>query len=66
MDLRVNGKKESYADGTSLAKLLELRGHRAKAVVTELNGEIVPHEAQSATILQEGDSLEIVQFVGGG
>ena len=66
MDVIVNGETETCAKNTSLADLLHQRGHTAKTVVTELNGQIVPHEARQTTLLREGDRLEIVHFVGGG
>ena len=49
-----------------LAALLREREHDATAVVVEHNGRIVPAADFAATALNEGDVLEIVQFVGGG
>ena len=46
--------------------LLREREHDATAVVVEHNGRIVPAADFAATALNEGDVLEIVQFVGGG
>lgn len=66
MDVIVNGETETCAENTSLADLLHQRGHTAQTVVTELNGQIVPHEARQTTLLHAGDRLEIVHFVGGG
>ncbi|MFC6199777.1 sulfur carrier protein ThiS [Ponticaulis profundi] len=37
-----------------------------KGVAVERNLEIVPKSLHGDTLLQEGDSLEIVEFVGGG
>ena len=39
---------------------------RPGRVVVELNRDIVSREAHGSTKLNEGDALEIVQFVGGG
>jgi thiamine biosynthesis protein ThiS len=39
---------------------------RPGRVVVERNQDIVPREAYSATSIMEGDTLEIVHFVGGG
>ena len=49
-----------------VAELLAARGHDAKRVVVERNGEILPREHFSQTMLCEADNLEIVHFVGGG
>lgn len=65
MELTINGKRESGEFSTVLA-LLEARGHAPQAVVVELNGEILPRTAYAERSLADGDSLEIVQFVGGG
>ena len=65
MELIINGSRESGAFPTVLA-LLTARGHAPKAVVVELNGEIVPAADFASRALADGDTVEIVQFVGGG
>jgi thiamine biosynthesis protein ThiS len=35
-------------------------------VAVELNRDIVPRDRWAATLLKEGDRLEVVHFVGGG
>lgn len=65
MELVINGKRESGEFSTVLA-LLEARGHAPKAVVVELNGAIIPQADFAGRVLADGDTLEIVQFVGGG
>jgi thiamine biosynthesis protein ThiS len=66
MKIRVNGEEREIADGLSLARLLEELQIRAGRVVVELNRNIVSREAHGSTLLKEGDTLEIVHFVGGG
>lgn len=66
MKIRVNGEEREFADGLSLARLLEELQIRAGRVVIELNRNIVAREAHGSTLLKEGDALEIVHFVGGG
>ena len=63
--LTINGEKVDAA-GKSLAAYLKEAGLDAKRVAVELNLEIVPPEQFEKTILKDGDSLEIVQFVQGG
>lgn len=65
MELLINGARESGDFSTVLA-LLEARGHAPAAVVVELNGEILPAAAFAGRALADGDTVEIVQFVGGG
>jgi sulfur carrier protein len=52
--------------GLSLLDLLGRFGLDPAAVVVELNREIVRRPALPATPVRDGDSLELVHFVGGG
>lgn len=66
MKLKLNGEEKEIADGLSVASLLEQLQIRPARVVVERNREIVPRDAYSSVLLAEGDTLEIVHFVGGG
>ncbi len=66
MNIRVNGEEKEIADGLNVARLLEEWQIRPGRVVVELNRNIVSREAHGSTLLNEGDALEIVHFVGGG
>lgn len=66
MDIFVNGDKWSVAPGTTLAALARRLGPDPRGVAIERNLEIVPKSAHEDTVLQDGDRLEVVQFVGGG
>ncbi|MBD3241479.1 MAG: sulfur carrier protein ThiS [Chitinivibrionales bacterium] len=66
MDVRVNGKTESVEPGVTIAGFLETKGLAAQRVAVELNMAIVKKESYGSTRLSEGDSVEIVHFVGGG
>lgn len=66
MKLKINGEDRQAADDLSLTGLLESLQIRPGRVVVERNREIVPRDAYGATMLAEGDVLEIVHFVGGG
>jgi sulfur carrier protein len=57
--LVVNGEKTETAVCT-LAELLAARGFCENEVATALNGEFVPRAARGATLLREGDRVEIV------
>ena len=65
MQLTINGEACTCAEGLTVAALLREREHDATAVVVEHNGQM-PAADFAATALNEGDVLEIVQFVGGG
>ncbi len=63
--VKVNGK-QTDSDGKSIAMLIESEGYDKTRVAVELNMEIVPKARYIETILKDGDSVEIVGFVGGG
>ncbi len=66
MKIRVNGEEREIAGGLSIARLLDELQIRPGRVVVELNRDIVARDAHGSTLLNEGDALEIVHFVGGG
>jgi thiazole synthase len=66
MKLKINGEEKETADGLTVTALLEELKIRPARVVVERNREIVPREAYGTTPLADGDTLEIVHFVGGG
>jgi len=61
----INGEKKQVSADT-VEQLLKELGIRPGRVVVELNRDVIPREAHAATPLKEGDSVEIVHFVGGG
>ena len=61
----INGEKVQ-AHGISLADYLKQEGYDIARVAVEKNMEIVTKKDYETTILQDGDCVEIVSFVGGG
>ena len=66
MRVKINGEDHEIDDGLTLAALLESLQIRPGRVVVERNRDIVPRDSYNATLLNDGDTLEIVHFVGGG
>jgi sulfur carrier protein len=66
MNIRINGEEKEIKQGLSIAALLDELQIRPGRVVVELNRNIIAREALGSTALKDGDSLEIVHFVGGG
>jgi thiamine biosynthesis protein ThiS len=66
VNIRLNGEERKLADGTTVASLLAELGLKAELLAVERNRDIVPKEAFTETVLQEGDEVEVVSFVGGG
>lgn len=63
--VKVNGTKQAVA-GKTLTEYLRMEAYDLKRVAVERNGEIVPKAEYEETVLQDGDTLEVVSFVGGG
>jgi sulfur carrier protein len=69
MNLQINGEARDFPTSPApftLTTLIEILAMKPDRVAVELNREIAPRDRWSATILKEGDRLEIVHFVGGG
>lgn len=54
------------AEGNSLQSYLEAAEYALHRIAVERNGEIIPRTDYAEVILADGDTLEVVQFVGGG
>jgi len=63
--VKVNGEEKDIA-GKTLAEYLATTNYDMKRIAVERNGDIVPKAQYNETVLQDGDSLEVVSFVGGG
>ncbi len=65
MKLIVNGEIRELPEGTTIESLLQILKLLPRNVAVELNRRIVRSDRYTVD-LKEGDSLEIVTFVGGG
>ncbi len=66
MELTVNGERRDVAPTMTVAQLLDTLKILPERVVVEVNMTILKRAQHAQTTLQEGDQVEIVQFVGGG
>ncbi len=66
IQLKVNGDSVSVDAGMTLEKLLKFYRLKTEMVVVELNRTVPAKEAYATLVLQDGDALEIVKFLGGG
>lgn len=64
--IHLNGEPHEVAEGLTLAGLLERLQFPADRVAVERNREIVSRQHWGVTVLEAGDRLEVVHFVGGG
>jgi sulfur carrier protein len=62
----VNGAAQCLEAPLDVQSLLRRLSMEGKKVAVERNGEIVPKSAHGATLVRDGDRLEIVVAVGGG
>lgn len=63
--VKINGTASDLA-GQTVAQYLAQAGWDAARLAVERNGDIVPRARYGETVLEDGDVLEIVRFVGGG
>ena len=63
--VKINGEELNIA-GKTIAEYLATANFDPKRIAVERNGDIVPKAKYSETVLQDGDNVEIVGFVGGG
>ena len=63
--VKINGESKDVA-GMTLTAYLTTTKYDPKRIAIERNGDIVPKVQYSQTVLEDGDSIEIVSFVGGG
>jgi thiamine biosynthesis protein ThiS len=66
VNIRVNGEERTFPVGTCVRDLLAILEVSTPRVAVELNREILPKVSYGSTPLEEGDELEVVEFVGGG
>ena len=63
--VKINGELFDIA-GKTLAEYLKTTSYDIKRIAVERNGDIVPKGRYEETVFSDGDSVEIVSFVGGG
>ena len=63
--VKINGENKKAA-GLAISTWLKQAGYDARAIAVEYNEKILPKADYAATIMQDGDVVEIVCFMGGG
>lgn len=66
LEVLINGSPRQVPENLNLRALLEFLGLPADRVAVERNREIVNKSKWENVVVQAGDRLEIVHFVGGG
>ena len=63
--VKINGIDVDAA-GKTLAEYLAGADYDPRRIAVEYNGSIVPKAQYEQTVLEDGDTVEVVSFVGGG
>ena len=63
--VKINGEMLDMA-GKTVTEMLAVMEVNGQRVAVELNEDIVPKASYGETVLKEGDTVEVVRFVGGG
>ncbi len=63
--VKANGVELDIA-GKTVAEYIATTDYDSKRIAVECNGDIVFKSQYDVTVLKDGDSLEVVSFVGGG
>ena len=66
MRVQVNGEVREVSDQLKLSELVSELSLTPERVAIELNKRVVRRNQWAATMLADGDRIEIVHFVGGG
>ena len=63
--VKVNGEMMDV-NGRTVTELLESMDYGSQRVAVEINEVIIPRASYGETIVKDGDTVEVVRFVGGG
>jgi thiamine biosynthesis protein ThiS len=66
MQITINGADHILDEGTSIANMLKELNLDPRKFAVEQNLAIVTFEEYESTYIEDGDIIEIVQFIGGG
>jgi len=66
MKIILNGREQQVPDGANVLKMVEQFCQDTAPVIAEINGQIIRRPFWERSVLEEGDTVELVCFVGGG
>lgn len=64
--VKINGAYYEHLEGMTFSEYLIEQGIKNHYIAIECNGTILPKNSYSTKKIEDGDSIELVQFVGGG
>ncbi len=66
MNITLNGQPKTFTDSATVAQLLADLELEPIRVAVEINESLIPRTTFTDTLINDGDQIEIVTFVGGG
>ena len=66
MTIIINGETKSFNDNITLMNVLQDLSLEGKVMAAAVNMEIVKQDSWDTCLLNDGDKLELLDFVGGG
>ena len=66
MRVTINGEEQVIEAGTTVSALLRRLDLQPIRVAVEINKDLVTRSTFAGTVVEDGDQIEIVTFVGGG
>ena len=62
----INGKEAEIKKDSTLAEVIALYKLNPERVVAEVNGNVLTRDKYADTLINSGDRVELINFVGGG
>lgn len=66
INVTLNGEKKMLESQCSVEKLLQNFVKQADNCIVEINRMIVGRDFYATTMIKDGDTIELVRFIGGG
>ncbi len=66
MKIKVNGEVRELNEGSTLHDIIHELGLEERVMAAALNMQIVKQESWNTAILNDNDTVELLDFVGGG
>ena len=66
MFVKVNGESREMKDGATLYDVIHKLGLEERVMAAAVNMQIVKQDSWKSAVLDDGDVIELLDFVGGG
>jgi len=66
MFVKVNGESREFNEDATLYDVIHLLGLQERVMAAAVNMQIVKQDGWKGAVLNDGDTIELLDFVGGG